>query len=125
MLHRAIYGSFERFFGIILEHFKGRLPFWLSPVQVKMLTITDEQKEYAQQIADALFDIDVRVEIDESSDQISGKIKRAQLERVPWMLVLGKKEMENKTITLRDLNGKQEFGLKLEDVLARAKAESN
>ncbi len=123
MLHRAIYGSFERFFGIILEHFKGRLPFWLSPVQVKLLTITDEQMAYAQEIADALFDHNVRVEVDTTSDQISGKIKRAQLERVPWMLVIGKKEVENKTITLRDLDGKQEFGLKLEDILARAKNE--
>lgn len=123
MLHRAIYGSFERFFGILLEHFKGRLPFWLSPVQVKILTITDEQKPYAQEIADALFELDVRVEIDESSDQISGKIKRAQLERVPWMLVLGKKEVENKTITLRDLDGKQEFGLTLETILTKARGE--
>jgi threonyl-tRNA synthetase len=123
MLHRAIYGSFERFFGILLEHFKGRLPFWLSPVQVKILTITDDQKAYAQEIANQLLDQDIRVEIDESSDQISSKIKRAQLERVPWMLVLGKKEVENKTITLRDLDGKQEFGLKLEDVLTRAKGE--
>jgi len=124
MLHRAIYGSFERFFGIILEHFKGKLPFWLSPVQARILTITDDQKEYAQEVHDALFDANVRVEIDSSSDPISGQIKRAQLDRVPWMLVIGKKEVENKTITLRDLDGKQEFGLKLEDVLARAKAES-
>ncbi len=123
MLHRAIYGSFERFFGIILEHFKGRLPFWLSPVQVKILTITDDQKVYAQEIADALLSANIRVEIDMSSDQISGQIKRTQLERVPWMFVLGKKEAENKTITLRDLDGKQEFGLKLEDLLARAKSE--
>ncbi|HJZ23087.1 MAG TPA: His/Gly/Thr/Pro-type tRNA ligase C-terminal domain-containing protein, partial [Candidatus Babeliales bacterium] len=107
----------------ILEHFKGRLPFWLSPVQVKILTITDDQKEYAHMVANALLFADVRVEIDSSSDPISGQIKRAQLERVPWMLVIGKKEVENKTITLRDLDGKQEFGLTLEDVLSRAKQE--
>ncbi len=124
MLHRAIYGSFERFFGIILEHFKGRLPFWLSPVQVKILTITDDQKAYAQEIADALLSANIRVEVDTSSDQISGQIKRAQLERVPWMFVLGKKEVENKTITLRDLDGKQEFSLKLDDLLVRARSEN-
>ena len=123
MLHRAIYGSFERFFGIILEHFKGKLPFWLSPVQIKVLTITDEQKPYAQEVVDALFERDLRVELDSSSDQISGQIKRAQLERVPWMLVIGKKEVEQKTVTLRDLDGKQEFGLKLEDIISRAKQE--
>jgi len=123
VLHRAIYGSFERFFAIILEHFKGRLPFWLSPVQIKILTITDEQKAYAQEIADVLLHHEFRVEIDDSSDQISGQIKRAQLERIPWMLVLGKKEMENRTITLRDLDGKQEFGLKLEEVIEKARKE--
>ncbi|HEX4068895.1 MAG TPA: threonine--tRNA ligase [Candidatus Babeliales bacterium] len=119
MLHRAIYGSFERFFGIILEHFKGRLPFWLSPVQMKILTITDEQKEYAHGIMNTLFEYGVRVEIDTSSDPIAGQIKRAQLERVPLMVVIGKKEMENKTITLRDLDGKQQFGLSFEDLLQK------
>lgn len=123
ILHRAIYGSMERFFGIILEHFKGKLPFWLSPVQIKILTITDDQKSYAQEIAAVLGEHGIRVHIDMSSDQISGQIKRAQLERVSWMLVLGKKEMENQTITLRDLDGKQEFGLKLADILERVRRE--
>lgn len=123
MLHRAIYGSFERFFGIILEHFKGKLPFWLSPVQIKVLTITDEQNEYAQKIVDILEDADLRVSRDTSSDPISGQIKRAQTERVPWMLVLGKKEVENNTVTLRHSDGKQEFGLTIEDVLEKAKQE--
>ena len=122
MLHRAIYGSFERFFGIILEHFKGRLPFWLSPVQMKILTITDEQKEYALQIMNQLFDHGVRVEIDNSSDPIAGQIKRAQLERVPLMVVIGKKEVENKTVTLRDLDGKQEFGVSFDALLQKIDA---
>jgi threonyl-tRNA synthetase len=122
MLHRAIYGSFERFFGIVLEHFKGRLPFWLSPVQMKILTITDEQKEYAHSIMNALLDYGVRVEMDSSSDPIAGQIKRAQLERVPLMVVIGKKEVENKTVTLRDLDGKQEFGLSFEALLQKIDA---
>src|SRR5579872_533792 len=122
MLHRAIYGSFERFFGIILEHFKGRLPFWLSPVQVKTLTITDDQKEYAAEIMHALFDHGVRVQMDTTSDAISGQIKRAQLERVPMMLVIGKKEVENKTVTLRDLDGKQEFGVTYADLVQKIDA---
>ncbi len=121
MLHRAIYGSFERFFGIILEHFKGKLPFWLAPVQVKVLTITDEQNEYAKSVVEILEDADIRVECDGSSDPISGQIKRAQLERVPWMIVIGKKEVENNTVTLRYLDGKQEFGVSIEDVVERAK----
>jgi len=122
MLHRAIYGSFERFFGIILEHFKGRLPFWLSPVQIKILTITDEQKEYAHELMNALLEYGVRAHMDTTSDAISGKIKRAQLERVPLMLVIGKKEVENKTVTLRDLDGKQEFGVSFADLLQKVDA---
>lgn len=120
MIHRAIYGSFERFLGILLEHYKGNLPFWLAPVQVRVLTITDEQKEYAHQIAKELEAHGIRTEIDESSDPISGQIKSAQLQRIPWMLVLGKKEMANNTVTLRYVDGKQEFGLTMEQVLAKA-----
>ena len=122
MLHRAIYGSFERFFGIVLEHFKGRLPFWLSPVQMKVLTITDDQKEYAREVMNALLEYGVRAHMDTTSDAISGQIKRAQLERVPFMLVIGKKEVENKTITLRDLDGKQEFGVTFADLLKKVDA---
>ncbi len=120
MIHRAIYGSMERFFGILLEHFKGNLPFWLAPIQVKLLTITDDQKEYALNIMQQLQEQNIRVAMDESSDPISGKIKTAQLEKVPWMLVMGQKEMDNNTITLRYRNGKQEFGLSLQDILAKA-----
>lgn len=122
MVHRAIYGSFERFLGILLEHYKGNLPLWLAPVQVKVLTITDEQKEYARSIAQELEKHGIRVEVDQSSDPISGQIKSAQLQRIPWMLVLGKKEMANNTITLRYVDGKQEFGLTLEQVLEKARA---
>jgi threonyl-tRNA synthetase len=120
MIHRAIYGSLERFFGILVEHFKGNLPFWLAPIQIKLLTITDDQKEYAQNVLQQLQTYNIRVAMDETSDPISGKIKTAQLEKVPWMLVMGQKEMDNNTITLRYRNGKQEFGLTLQDVLDKA-----
>lgn len=123
ILHRAIYGSFERFFGILLEHYKGKLPFWLAPVQARILTITDEQKEYARVIMNDLLDADIRVELDESSDPISGQIKRAQHDRIAWMIVIGKKEVENNTLTLRYLDGKQEFGLTVAQVLEKAKNE--
>ena len=91
IIHRAIYGSFERFLGIVIEHFKGNLPFWLAPVQARVLTITDEQKEHARTIAAALKNQGVRIEVDESSDPLSGQIKSAQLEKIPWMLIVGKK----------------------------------
>jgi threonyl-tRNA synthetase len=124
MIHRALYGSRERFFAILLEHYKGLLPFWLAPVQVRILTITDDQKEYAHNILQQLKKAGIRAEMDQSSDQISAKIKSAQLEKIPWMLVLGKKEVEQNTITLRYADGKQEFGLTLEALLSKAR-ESN
>jgi threonyl-tRNA synthetase len=120
MIHQAIYGSLERFFAILLEHYKGHLPFWLAPEQIRILTITDAQKPYGQKVLEQLHAHGLRVEMDESSDQISGKIKRAQEEKIPWMLVLGQKEVDNNTITLRHTDGKQEFGLTLEQVLAKA-----
>lgn len=124
ILHQAIYGSLERFFAILLEHHKGKLPFWLAPEQVRVLTITDDQKEYAQTLVDALKKVNVRVELDPSADPISGKIKAAQLDRVPWMLVIGAKEMEQGTVTLRHNDGKQEFGIKVDDIIARAQQEN-
>lgn len=120
LVHRAIYGSLERFLGILIEHFKGNLPFWIAPVQIKVLTITDEQKPYAEQVLDELVKHNIRATHDESSDPISGKIKTAQLEKVPWMLVIGQKEVDNTTITLRYRDGKQEFGLSLKDILGKA-----
>ncbi len=120
LVHRAIYGSLERFLAILLEHYKGRLPFWLAPVQMKILTITDEQKPYAQELLATLQKHGYRVSMDESTDPISGKIKTAQLQQIPWMLVVGAKELENKTVTLRHRDGKQEFGIPLDDLLKKA-----
>lgn len=120
IIHRAIYGSFERFFGILLEHYKGMLPFWLCPVQVSILTITDEQRSYAEQLLANLIKHGIRAEMDQSSDPLAGKIKTAQLAKIPWMLVIGKKEVAQNTVTLRHADGKQEFGLSLEDLIKRA-----
>lgn len=120
MIHRAIYGSLERFLGILLEHYKGNLPFWIAPVQVRVLTITDNQHEYAAAIYQKLKAAGIRIELDNSADPISGKIKNAQCERIPWMIVLGDKEMQNQTVSLRYLNGKQEFGISIDNLLARA-----
>lgn len=120
IIHRALYGSMERFFGILLEHYKGKLPFWLAPVQIKILSITDEQKSYAYSIAQYLKSYNIRVAVDESSDQISGQIKAACAQGIPWALVLGKKEMAQNTVTLRYADGKQEFNLSLEKLIQKA-----
>lgn len=121
IIHRAIYGSLERFFAILLEHHKGHLPFWLSPVQVKILTITDDQKEYAYAILKELQKEGLRATVDETNDQISGKIKTAQLDKIPWMLVLGAKEVAQNTVTLRYQDGKQEFGLTVPALISKAR----
>lgn len=122
VIHRAIYGSLERFFAILLEHYKGKLPFWLAPIQMKILTITDAQKEYADKVASKLRNAGFRVEVDESSDQISSKIRSAQLSYIPWMLVVGKKEQERNTVTLRLLDGAQEPHIPLEDLIEKARS---
>lgn len=121
IIHQAIYGSLERFLAILLEHHKGLLPFFISPVQIKVIPISEEQHKYAQEITEKLLAENLRVEIDESNDALAAKIKNAQLEKVPWMLVLGKKEQENQSITLRYFNGKQEFNLSLNQIIEKAK----
>jgi threonyl-tRNA synthetase len=120
MIHRALYGSMERFIGILTEHYRGHFPFWLAPVQARILTITDNQREYASGLLADLRKHGVRVELDSSGGQLSAQIRRAQMDKIPWMLVIGKKEQEQGTITLRHVDGKQELGLTLEQVLQKA-----
>ncbi|MGZ6254758.1 MAG: threonine--tRNA ligase [Candidatus Chromulinivorax sp.] len=124
MIHQANFGSLERFFGILLEHTKGHLPFWLAPIQIKILPISDEQKSYAEQIMHRLAEYHVRAEIDESSEPLSAKIKVAQLARIPWMLVLGKKEAEQQTVTIRYASGKQEMHLPIEQLIEKIQIHS-
>ena len=120
MIHYAVFGSLERFMGIVLEHLKGHVPFWLAPTQVRVLPITSDHSEYAQGVVAQLQSKGVRVELDESQEPLSAKIKVAQLAKTPWMLVIGDKEVANNTVTLRHVTGKQEFGVSVEDVLQRA-----
>ncbi|MGB3973206.1 MAG: threonine--tRNA ligase [Peptococcia bacterium] len=101
MIHRVAFGSIERFIAILTEHYAGAFPTWLAPVQVKILPITDRQHEYAEKLQQELFAAGVRVEVDHRSEKIGYKIREARLERVPYMLVIGDKEMENGTVALR------------------------
>jgi len=121
VIHHAIFGSFERFFAILLEHYKGKLPFWLSPIQARVLTITDDERAYGDQVLAALKQERIRADSDVSSDPLAGKIKSAQLERIPWMLVIGKKEAAAGTVTLRNADGTQEFGLTVDELIKRAR----
>ena len=124
IIHQAMLGSLERFFGIILEHFKGHLPFWLCPTQINVIPITSDQESYAQKIHKALQQHDLRTSINLSAEPLGAKIKSAQLAHIPWMLVVGQKEVDNNTITLRHVTGKQEFGLTLEQILTKAQEQN-
>ena len=101
MIHRALLGSIERFIGVITEHFAGAFPVWLSPVQVKVLPVTDRAAEYADQVAAQLTENGFRVEVDHRNEKIGKKIREAQLEKVPYMLVVGDRDMENGTVSPR------------------------
>lgn len=101
MIHRVIFGSIERFIGILVEHFAGAFPVWLAPVQVKLLTVTDRSKEYANILKEKMEPLGIRVELDLRNEKIGYKIREAQLQKVPYMLILGDKEMESKTVAVR------------------------
>ncbi len=124
MVHQALYGSMERFFAIVLEHYRGNLPFWLAPVQAMVMTITDEQKTYAREIVKALKDAGIRAEINQSSDPLNAQIKEAQNEKIPWMIIIGKREAAAGQVTLRQRDGSQLPGLNLTDLIARATDEN-
>lgn len=112
MIHRALLGSLERFMGVYIEHTAGAFPFWLSPVQVKILPITDEQNEYGQKIQELLKKNGFRVEINDKSEPLNAKIKEAQIQKIPYMIVLGKKEVENQEVTIRNRDSKKQEVIK-------------
>ena len=101
LIHRAIFGSFERFIGIITEHFAGAFPLWLSPVQVKIMPISDNQKDYAFDIAEKLENAGIKIEVDSRQEKIGYKIREAQLQKIPYMLILGDKEKESNSVGVR------------------------
>ena len=101
VIHRAILGTFDRFLSFLIEETKGAFPMWLSPVQVKILPISDSQLEYCQKVQKELMDKDIRVEIDERNEKIGYKIREAQIEKVPYMLVIGEKEVQSNTVGVR------------------------
>ncbi|MCA9951672.1 MAG: threonine--tRNA ligase, partial [Anaerolineales bacterium] len=101
MIHRAPFGSMERFVGILIEHFNGAFPLWLSPVQVMMVPIADRHIEYAQVVATQLRAAGMRVEVDASSERMNKKIRSAQMQKIPYMLVVGDKEAEEGAVAVR------------------------
>jgi len=101
MVHRTVFGSIERFIGILIEQYAGAFPAWLAPVQVKIMNITDNQLEYVKKIAEELRENDIRVELDTRNEKIGYKIREAQMQKIPYMLVCGDKEMEGNKVAVR------------------------
>ena len=119
MIHRVVFGSIERFIGIITEHFAGAFPTWLSPVQVKLLTVTDHANDYAGQICRALDAAGMRAEVDDRNEKIGKKIREATLSKVPYMLVLGDRDAENGTVSVRTRSGEDQGAMPLDAFLAQ------
>ena len=115
MIHRAIYGSMERFIGILIEHYAGKFPVWLAPVQVKVLSITDRTKEYAEEVCNLLKSSNIRAEVDTRNEKIGYKIREAKLEKVPYVIVVGDKEAEDGTVNVNKRGVEEKFTLSKED----------
>jgi threonyl-tRNA synthetase len=121
MVHRALYGSIERFFGILVEHYAGAFPLWLAPVQVTILPITDRQIEYAQGIRRKLEEAGLRATVDERSEKVNLKIREAQLQKIPYMLVVGDREQQNGQVAVRNRKHGDQGVKTLEEFLAEAR----
>ena len=102
MVHRALFGSVERFFGILIEHYAGAFPVWLAPVQAIVLPITDRQLEYSRQVRDRLVAAGIRATVDERSEKVNLKIRDAQLQKIPFMLVVGDREQQSGQVAVRN-----------------------
>ena len=118
MIHRVVLGSIERFIGVITEHFAGAFPAWLAPVQVKVLPVTDRAADYADEVAAKLDAQGFRVEVDTRSEKIGKKIREATLEKVPYMLVVGDRDMENATVSPRHRSGSDLGAMSLDEFSA-------
>ncbi len=125
MVHRALLGSIERFLGILIEHYAGLFPLWLAPVQAKALTLTDAQVPFAKEVVKALKSHGLRVQLDDRAEKLGAKIREAHMEKIPYSIVIGAKEAENKTVTLRLRSGKNIEGIGIEELAQKLKEEAD
>jgi len=123
VIHRAILGSFERFLGILIEQFAGAFPVWLSPVQAIILPISEKHLDYARQTAAKLFESGIRVEIDERNESVGKKIRDAELQKIPYMLVIGDKEVKSNSVTVRKRGEKEQQSLNLDEFIDKINIE--
>ena len=125
MIHRVIYGSIERMMGVLIEHFAGAFPLWLAPEQVRVLALTERNNDYAEQIRNQLFDLGFRAEVDTRKEKIGYKIREALSMKVPYLIIVGDEEEQNKTISIRGRGNENKSGLILQDFIERLKNEIN
>jgi threonyl-tRNA synthetase len=121
MVHRALYGSVERFFGVLIEHYAGAFPVWLSPVQVVMVPIAERHTEYANKVADQLKAIGVRVEVDARNEKMNAKIREHAMQKVPFMLVVGDKEAEANQVNVRTRGQEKTETVSTADFISKVK----
>ncbi len=119
MIHRALFGSYERFIGIMLEHYAGELPLWLAPVQAIVLPVSDRFNDYAATVRDTLLTREVRVELDQRGESVGRKIREAELRKIPFMLVVGEREQREQAVSVRGHGGAEEGGVGLQEFTDR------
>ena len=117
MLHRTIYGSLERFFGILIEHYAGAFPLWISPVQIAILPISETQVEYANEIKNRLEEVNenFRIELDDRSESIGKKIREASMDKIPYQIIIGQKEVDAGVVAVRTREGEDLGQMSFED----------
>lgn len=125
MIHRGIFGSFERFIGMLIEHFQGAFPVWLSPIQVKIIPITDRHLEYGQKLLEQLLNSEIRAELDDRAETMQAKIRDAQLQKIPYMIIVGDREEQENKVTIRTRSGKNTPELDLTKFIEDLKDEIN
>ena len=123
VIHRAIFGSLDRVVAFLLEETKGNLPVWLAPVQVKVLPISDKFIDEAKKVYEACFNADLKVELDDRAEKIGYKIREAQTQKIPYMLIVGAKEVETNTVSIRKRSEGEIGSLSIEDTVAKIKQE--
>lgn len=124
MIHRVVFGSIERFIGILIEHYAGKFPVWLAPVQVKVLSVSEHFNAYAGKVTKKLQAQGVRVELDDRNEKLGYKIRQAQMEKVPFMVIIGEKEQESKTISVRRRDKKETSIMNVQEMVETIRRET-
>ena len=118
MIHRALFGSIERFFGVLTEHYAGAFPPWLAPVQVRAIPVADAFTPYLQDVASKMRKAGIRIDLDSSDDRMQKKVRNAQMEKIPFMMIAGEEDQNANTVSFRFRNGDQKNGLSIDEAIA-------